>query len=212
MTNEEVLKEQEELFKKLNLLDVSEHTEQKNGLTYLSWAWAWQEFKKVCPDAVYEIKKFKDETTGYDRPYIEDKDLGFMVFTSITAKGITHEMWLPVMNGANKSMKRESYKYMAGQYEKSVESCTMFDINKTIMRCLVKNIAMFGLGLYIYAGEDTPEIIKEPCTAEQIAKMRELKVIEENVCKAYKVKTVEQLSIEQAKEVIDRKESALKGE
>jgi hypothetical protein len=72
-------------------------------------------------------------------------------------------MWLPVMDGANKAMKRQPYTYKVWDrynnkwQEKQVAAATMFDINKTIMRCLVKNLAMFGLGLYIYAGEDLPE-------------------------------------------------------
>ena len=71
-------------------------------------------------------------------------------------------MWLPVMDGANKAMKRTPYKYQTKYNgEKTVEAATMMDINKTIMRCLVKNLAMFGLGLYIYAGEDLPETDKE---------------------------------------------------
>ena len=72
-------------------------------------------------------------------------------------------MWLPVMDNKNKAMKLSPYNYQVWdsykkQYvEKSVAAATMFDVNKTIMRCLVKNLAMFGLGLYIYAGEDLPE-------------------------------------------------------
>jgi hypothetical protein len=61
------------------------------------------------------------------------------------------------MDGANKAMKQESYSYKTKYGEKWVEAASMFDVNKTIMRCLVKNLAMFGLGLYIYAGEDLPE-------------------------------------------------------
>ena len=82
--------------------------------------------------------------------------------TSVTIDDVTHEMWLPVMDGANKSMKDEPYTYQVKEYEnrkwtgnyvdKAVEAATMFDINTAIMRCLVKNIAMFGLGLYIYSG------------------------------------------------------------
>lgn len=207
---EKTIKEiQKELFEKLVQLDVNEKTEKKNDLTYLSWAWAWQEFKRICPDATYEIKKFPN-ANGTLMPYVEDKDLGFMVFTEITACGITYEMWLPVMDGANKSMKREAYTYQTKFSEKSVDPCSMFDINKTIMRCLVKNIAMFGLGIYIYAGEDLPTTIEEPCTSEQIAKMRELKVVEPNVCKQFKVKTIEELTFAQADYVIKAKEDALK--
>ena len=86
-----------------------------------------------------------------------------MVYTEVTADNQTYEMWLPVMNGANKAMKEQAYTYLVydtfkKQYvEKTVNAATMFDINKTIMRCLVKNLAMFGLGLYVYAGEDLPD-------------------------------------------------------
>ena len=66
-------------------------------------------------------------------------------------------MWLPVMDGANKSMLKRSYTYSTRFGDKTVESATTFDINKTMMRCLVKNLAMFGMGIYIYANEDLPE-------------------------------------------------------
>jgi len=145
-------------FTELNSIDVSKWIEKKNGLSYLSWANAWAEFKKRYPDAVYQI--YSDEQ---HRPYVEDADFGLMCYTSVTANGVTHEMWLPVMDGANKAMKRVPYTYKVWDrannrwQEKQVAAATMFDINKTIMRCLVKNLAMFGLGLYIYAGEDLPE-------------------------------------------------------
>ena len=85
-----------------------------------------------------------------------------MVYTEVSCDGVSHEMWLPVMNGANKAMKEAPYTYQVWDsykkqhVEKTVQAATMFDINKTIMRCLVKNLAMFGLGLYVYAGEDIP--------------------------------------------------------
>jgi len=139
-------------FEEVYKINVNEHTEKKNNLTYLSWAWAWAEFKKAYPDAEYEIKRFENGL-----PYVYDENTGYMVFTSVTAGGLTYEMWLPVMDGANKAMKKDPYTYMTKYGEKTVESATMFDVNKTIMRCLVKNLAMFGLGLYIYAGEDLPE-------------------------------------------------------
>lgn len=149
------------LFEELNSIDVNSKTEKKEGLTYLSWAWAWGEFKKKCPNATYKIKR--NITT--ELPYFYDEGVGYMVFTEVTVDDLTHEMWLPVMNGANKAMKSEPYKYQVSVWEngvkvkieKTVEVASMFDINKTIMRCLTKNLAMFGLGLYIYAGEDLPE-------------------------------------------------------
>lgn len=144
-------------FSKLRSLNVNDRVETKDGLTYLSWAWAWDEFKQHCPDATYEVVK---APSGL--PYFES-EAGAMVFTKVTAGGETHEMWLPVMDGKNKAMQSKPYTYMVRDWktkqsvEKTVDAYTMFDINKTIMRCLVKNLAMFGLALYIYAGEDLPE-------------------------------------------------------
>lgn len=155
------------IFEELNCINVNGHTEEKNGLTYLSWAWAWSELKKKYPEAIYKIERFGEEK----KPYLYDSDLGYMVFTSITIDNLTHEMWLPVMDGANKAMKDRPYNYKVKKWnyskkayeygEKTVAPATMFDINKTIMRCLVKNIGMFGLGIYIYAGEDLPEEEKQ---------------------------------------------------
>lgn len=145
------------VFNTLRGVNVNEHTESKNGLTYLSWAWAWDYVKSLYPSSAYDIKKFGEEQLPYQ--YVES--LGYLVWTSITIEGETLEMWLPVMDGANKAMKKEPYKYTitknGKQIEKTVEGATMFDINKTIMRCLVKNLSMFGLGLYIYSGEDLPD-------------------------------------------------------
>ena len=138
-------------FETLNKINVNDKVEKKSGLTYLSWAFAWAEVKKIYPDAFYVIKRFDG------LPYVFDPKTGYMVFTEVTIEGQTHEMWLPVMDGANKAMKDEAYKYTTKYGEKTCDAADMFDINKTIMRCLVKNLAMFGLGLYIYSGEDLPE-------------------------------------------------------
>jgi hypothetical protein len=134
------------VFERLSAINVNDHVEKKSNLTYLSWAWAWSETKRACPDATYKILE-----TEYDDA------LGFMCHTTVTIEGETLEMWLPVMDGANKSMKKTAYSYSTRYGDKQVEGATTFDINKTIMRCLVKNLAMFGLGIYIYAGEDLPE-------------------------------------------------------
>ena len=138
-------------FNELCGINVNEHTEKKGKLTYLSWAWAWRIFKQKCPDTTYQVIK----TMG-GLPYFES-EAGVMVYTEVTANGITHEMWLPVMDGANKAMKRTAYTYQTKFGEKTCDAFDMFDVNKTIMRCLVKNLAMFGLAIYIYAGEDLPE-------------------------------------------------------
>ena len=143
------------VFDVLNAINVNGHTEVKEvsgtKLTYLSWSWAWAEVKKQYPDATYEIIKFNGI------PYAYDPITGFMVYTKVTIEGITHEMWLPVMDGQNRAMKAEPYQIQTKYKTITVAPATMFDVNKTIMRCLVKNLAMFGLGLYIYAGEDLPD-------------------------------------------------------
>ncbi len=204
-------------FLELNKINVNDKTEKKNGLTYLSWAWAWGEFKKIVPDAIYEIKKFKNDMTGQVLPYIYDENLGYMVFTSVTANDLTHEMWLPVMDGANKSMLSSPYTYKTKYGEKTVEAATMFDINKTIMRCLTKNLAMFGLGLYIYAGEDLPETetetkkqaTKKPelATEKQIAELIDLVQDTDAVAAYFKKATIEDLTKVEIQSIINRKKA-----
>lgn len=165
------------VFDELNAINVNDKTEKKKSggteLTYLSWTWAWAEVKKRYPDAHYEIVMHDG------LPYVYDENTGYMVFTNVTIDGITHTMWLPVMDGANKAMKNQPYTYSTKYNgEKTVEAATMFDVNKTIMRCLVKNLAMFGLGLYIYAGEDLPEAeIEEQKTAQEVAKKKLSKIV-----------------------------------
>lgn len=145
------------VFGTLNGINVNDHTEKKKSgntmLTYLSWSWAVAEVKKRYPDFTYEIERFDNNL-----PYVYDPLTGYMVFTKVTIEGITHEMWLPCMDANNRAMMAEPYQVtFANGKTITVAKATMFDINKTIMRCLVKNLAMFGLGLYIYAGEDLPD-------------------------------------------------------
>lgn len=144
--------ENKNYFIELNNINVNEHIENKNGLKYLSWAWAIDETFRRHPNATYRILKFENNL-----PYVYDENTGYMVFTEVTIDGLTKEMWLPVMDSNNKAMLNHAYEYSTKYGKKTVEKATMFDVNKTIMRCLVKNLAMFGLGLYIYAGEDLPE-------------------------------------------------------
>ncbi len=170
-------------FDALNSLDLSDKIEKRDNLTYLSWANAWAEFKGAYPNATYKI--IKNPATNL--PYFADQDLGIIVYTEVTVDDQTHEMWLPVLNGANKPLKFQAYTYSVWdkekrQYvEKTVNAATMFDVNKAIMRCLVKNLAMFGLGLYIYAGEDLPDTTNaETASLEQkpvTARKRKVSVI-----------------------------------
>ena len=157
----------EEIQAKLQSIDVSKFVEKKesgkdrNGnptfLSYLSWSYAWGELIKVYPTASYEIERFGEERL----PYLKSKE-GYMVFTKVTIEGHTREMWLSVMDSRNNAMKEEPYVCKTKYSENTVNACDMTDINKTIMRCLVKNIAMFGLGLNIYQGEDLPNVDDAP--------------------------------------------------
>lgn len=169
-------KEQQDKFQQLYQLNLNDKVENKNGLTYLSWANAWAAFKMVYPNATYRI--IKNPQTNL--PYFAD-ETGIMVYTEITADHQTYEMWLPVMDASNKAMKLKAYTYQVWDktnrkyVERKVEAASMFDINKTVMRSLVKNLAMFGLGLYIFAGEDMPETVSDDATqtpVQDVAKPR----------------------------------------
>lgn len=167
-------------FNELYKINVNEHVEKKNTgkaqLSYLSWTYAWKEVKSRFPDASYEIVKFENGL-----PYCYDENTGYMVYTRVTIEGITHEMWLPVMDSHNDAMLNHPYEVKTKYGSYTVDKCTMFDVNKTIMRCLTKNLAMFGLGLYIYSGEDLPsELPPQPLTPEQEAEIQKRTVILED--------------------------------
>ena len=127
-------------FVKLNSINVNEKTEKKNGLTYLSWAWAWGEVKKIHPDATYTI--YERETQYGPVNYFTDGRTCW-VKTGVTINGIEHIEDLPVMDFKNNSI--------------LLDKVTSYDVNKAIQRSLTKACARHGLGLYIYAGEDLPE-------------------------------------------------------
>lgn len=121
----------------LNAINVNDKVERKNGLTYLSWAWAWGEIKKLHADATYTIY---ENAQGWN--YHSDGKTCW-VKTGVTVQGIEHIEYLPVMDYRNASI--------------PAEKVTSFDVNKAIQRSLTKAVARHGLGLYIYAGEDLPE-------------------------------------------------------
>lgn len=151
-------------FEELAAINVNDELEERDGLSFLSWAPAWDIFKRKYPDAAYRVIMFDG------KPYHYDPNLGYLVMTEVTAGGETLPMWLFAMDSKNKSLLDHSYEYTVKKkdgstYTKKVDAATMFDINKTLMRCFVKNLAMFGLGLYVYAGEDIPkEEVSEPET------------------------------------------------
>ena len=134
------------VFATLNAVNCNEHTEKKNGLTYLSWAWAWAEVKKRFPLATYTIYENPD---GWN--YFTDGRTCW-VKTGVTIEGLEHIEYLPVMDYRNASI--------------PADKVTSFDVNKAIQRSLTKAAARHGLGLYIYAGEDLPEDEPEPKAKE----------------------------------------------
>ena len=121
----------------LSSINVNEHVEQKNGLTYLSWAWAWQKVKENFPSAFYTIYERADGC-----PYWTDGATCW-VKTGVTIEGLEHIEYLPVMDNRNHSI--------------PLKGMTSMDMNKAIQRSLTKACARHGLGIYIYAGEDLPE-------------------------------------------------------
>ena len=125
------------VFETLNRINVNEHTEKKNGLTYLSWAWAWAELLKHYPDSTYQVYENAD---GWC--YHTDGRTAW-VKTGVTVEGKEYIEMLPVMDMRNRSI--------------ALDNITSMDVNKAIQRSLTKAVARHGLGLYIYAGEDLPE-------------------------------------------------------
>ena len=130
------------VFNKLDSIDVSKNTEKKGMFTYLSWAWAVRELLRVSPTATWRIcdYDYQREGGGYERqPYMQTP-AGAFVKVILTVDGIDREQVHPVLDHKNKT----------------VEQPNAFQINTSIQRCLAKAIALHGLGLYIYAGEDLP--------------------------------------------------------
>ena len=128
----------ESVFEQLNKISVKGKTDTKGRFTYLSWVYAWSELKKVAPDA--STKVYHDERTGM--PYFAS-DAGVIVKVGVTVNGLEHINYLPCMDFKNKAIQ--------------ADKVDMMDVNKAIQRATVKAIALHGLGLYIYAGEDLPE-------------------------------------------------------
>lgn len=175
-------------FTRLASIDVGKKIEKKNGLSYLSWAWAWDQVKRVFPDATYTIYENAD---GWN--YHTDGRTAW-VKTGVTVEGIEHIEELPVMDFRNKSI--------------PLEQITSFDVNKAIQRSLTKAVARHGLGLYIYAGEDLPmdegEIKMNESLAKKITKADADKMAKiltdaqkEWVLKTYRVAKLTDLTNEQ---------------
>ena len=130
--------------------NVNEHTEKKNGLTYLSWAWAWAEALKADPEATYKIEMFGDKC------YMDINGTA-MVFVTVTLFGKPMMCQLPVMDSYNKSITVEGVTAINKYGKEVITILDSFNVNTAIMRCMTKALSLHGLGLYIYAGEDLPE-------------------------------------------------------
>jgi hypothetical protein len=129
-----VLVDRKEAINKLLSTNVNEHTEKKGGLTYLSWAWAWAEALKADEDATFKVEMFGDKC-------FMDINGTAMVFVTVTMFRKPMTCQLPVMDFRNKAILNPD----------------AFAVNTAIMRCMTKALALHGLGMYIYAGEDLPE-------------------------------------------------------
>lgn len=140
------MEEKKSTFAVLNPINCNDKTEKKNGLTYLSWAWAWGIAKTYFPDANYTIYENRD---GWN--YHTDGRTCW-VKTGVTIAGQEYIEMLPVMDTRNRSI--------------PFEQVTSFDVNKAIQRSLTKALARHGLGLYIYAGEDLPDAADDEARAE----------------------------------------------
>lgn len=153
-----------QVWNNLSSVDVSNHIQMKGNMKYLSWAWAWAELMKFYPCSSYDIK-----------PCIFFDDGSCEVWTTLTlrnsAMSLTRDMWLYVMDFRNNPIKNPTSK----------------DISNSRMRCLVKNIAMFGLGHYLYAGEDIPTGVTQK--REEIAEAERQK--QEEITKAEVMKSVQ---------------------
>ncbi|MBR2587451.1 DUF1071 domain-containing protein [Candidatus Saccharibacteria bacterium] len=183
-------------FEELNAINCNDKVEKKNGLTYLSWAYAWAELKKRYPRSFYTV--YENES-GWN--YHTDGQTAW-VKTGVTVVDenvgcIEHIEYLPVMDARNKSI--------------PLADITSFDVNKAIQRSLTKAVARHGLGLYIYAGEDLPEgsdpilVAVSLPTKEQINELKALGVTDLKPVANWRHKTEAELTGEDIQAAIDRK-------
>lgn len=184
-------------FEQLYKVDVSGYVEKKNGFSYVSWPFAVAELRRRHPDARWEVVRFDG------KPYMQT-ECGYFVEVAVTVDGVTLSQIHPVLDHRNKPIQQPN----------------AFDINTSIQRCLVKAIALHGLGLYVYAGEDLPPDVKaeqedgsaKPITPEQAAELAELirstSTDEAKFLKFFKIETLADLpatDYERAKRMLAKK-------
>lgn len=174
------------LFEQLFSRNVNDRVEKKKAgstqLSYLSWAWAWAEIKKVDPKASSVIHEFPlDGDALVMVPYLKTPN-GYFVKVSVTIQDHTETEWLPVMDANNNALgslaqvwsKEKNAQGKSYKVEERLPEPTAMEINKAHKRCLVKAIALHGLGLYIFSGEDLPEVIEEKASDELVNKIVDL--------------------------------------
>ena len=181
--------EKNSVFEKLFQINVNEHVEKKNGLSYLSWPYAWAEVKKLYPTANYKVYEAEDGCI-----YFNDGRTAW-VKTGVTVEGLEYIEYLPIMDYRNKSI--------------PVENITSFDVNKTIQRSLTKALARHGLGLYLYAGEDLPEVEVEKISARDaqvvkaiVDKFENADKLYESLLNKYHIKNFKELTVKQYVEIV----------
>ena len=154
-------------------INVNEHTEKKNGLTYLSWAWAWAEVLKVDSAATFEVQTFHNKD-GVEMPYMDVNGTG-MVWVIVTIFDKPMTCMLPVMNHRNQP----------------IPNPDAFQVNTAIMRCMTKAVALHGLSLYIYAGEDLPEEDAKTAPMGELTRQEDAPKYEKIIAKTAPKKTIQ---------------------
>ena len=178
------------VFETLFEINVNDHVEKKNGLSYLSWPYAWAEVKKRFPEANYKVYETENGCI-----YFTDGKTCW-VKTGVEIAGLEHIEYLPIMDYKNKSI--------------SLENITSFDVNKSIQRSLTKALARHGLGLYLYAGEDLPEIEVEKISAKDakilqnvVRNFDEPDKLYATLLKRYNVSSFKELTVKQRVEILE---------
>ncbi|CCW06154.1 MULTISPECIES: Sak single strand annealing protein [Bacillus] len=179
----------ENYFTTLSQIDCTEHVEKKGKFSYLSWAWAVKRLREVDPNATWNVKRFDGV------PYLKT-DCGYFVEVEVTVQGLPLSQIHPILNNQNKPITEPN----------------SFDINTSIQRCLVKAIALHGLGLYIYAGEDLPEVPEKQISPQQIGaikvnikKLATLRKVDEDTIKAHlSISDIKELTYTQAENILKK--------
>ncbi len=184
------MNENKSIFETLFEVNVNDQVEKKNGLSYLPWAYAWGEVKKLYPEANYKVYETESGCI-----YFTDGRTCW-VKTGVIIEGLEHIEYLPVMDYKNKSI--------------PLENVTSFDVNKSIQRSLTKALARHGLGLYLYSGEDLPEIEIEKISAKDANILKNVVKNFENpdklysaLLERYNVKSFKDLTVKQRTEILE---------